>query len=58
MATQAEAIKEILRETLAVAAELGREERARLGRDLTEEEAGRLADMVERQLRTALAMTR
>ena len=55
---QAEAIKEILRETLAVAAELGREERERLGRDLTEEEAGRLADMVERQLRTALAMIR
>lgn len=52
------AIKEILKETIMVAADLGRKERARLGRDLTEAEAQALAAMVQRQLRTALAMAR
>jgi hypothetical protein len=51
-----EAVKEILKEVLAVANETGRAERERLGRNLTDAEARELGIMVERQFRLALAM--
>jgi len=52
------AAKEILLEVLKIAREEGASEEARLGRPLTEAEAGRIAAMIERQLRTALVMAR
>jgi len=56
--TNTEAVKDILQELLKVAREEGAREEARLGRPLTEAEAGRIAAMVERQFQTALAMAR
>ena len=48
----------IIQELLKVANEAGRDEELRLGRKMTEAEAGLLADMVERQFKTALAMSK
>lgn len=58
MTNQEQAAREVLREVLQVAAEEGQRERDRLGRDLTEAETQAVADMVQRQFRTALAMAR
>ena len=49
-----EAMRLALKALVETAAQAGREERARLGRNLTEAEARQLAEMVERQFRTAL----
>jgi F0F1-type ATP synthase delta subunit len=51
-----EAVREILQELLKVAREEGAKEEARLGRALTEAEAGRIAAMIERQFQTALVV--
>ncbi|ANS02929.1 hypothetical protein [uncultured Mediterranean phage uvDeep-CGR0-KM22-C158] len=56
--TNTEAVKDILQELLKVAREEGAREEARLGRPLTEAEAGRIAAMIERQFQTALVMSR
>ena len=56
--TNTEAVKDILQELLKVAREEGAREEARLGRPLTEAEAGRIAAMIERQSQTALVMSR
>ena len=48
----------IIQELLKVASEAGRDEELRLGRKMTEAEAVRLAEMVERQFKTALAMSK
>ena len=53
-----EAVRAILKEAVSIAADEGRREEARLGRALTEAEAERLADMVIRQLKTAVAIAR
>ena len=58
MTSQQEAVKAILEELIAVAVDEGQRERERLGRELTEGEAARLADMIGRQFTAALAMTR
>jgi hypothetical protein len=52
------AAKDILQDLLKVAREEGAREEARLGRPLTKAEAGRIADMIERQFQSALAMSR
>jgi hypothetical protein len=52
----ATAAKAILAELIKVAAQEGKAERKRLGRDLTKAEATNLAFMVERQFKTALAI--
>jgi hypothetical protein len=56
--TTAAAVKEILREAVTIAHEMGVEFRQREGRDPTENEAAAMADMVTRQLRVALAVSR
>lgn len=53
-----DAARSVLHELVLVAAEEGRKERERLGRDLTETEAAALAEIVERQFQIALAMAR
>lgn len=53
---QQQALKEVMTELIKVAAETGTAERERLGRELTEAEAARLAAMIRRSFRTALAM--
>lgn len=58
MGRAAEAARDILRAVVEAAQEAGEEERVRLGRNLTEAEAGTLAAMIERQLRLALAIGR
>ena len=49
---------EIAKEAIKIAREEGDRERSRLGRDLTDGEVSRIADMIERQLKTALVMAR
>ncbi len=56
--TAAQAVKEIIATAMEEAHRIGQEDEARLGRPLTDGEVGRIADMVERQLRTALAVAR
>lgn len=53
----ATAIKDIIKEAVTIAAELGQEFRQREGRDPTETEAAEMAGMVQRQLRIALAVS-
>ena len=52
------AAKAILVELVNIAAEEGKAERQRLGRDLTETEAANLASMIERQFHTALVIAK
>ena len=52
------AAKAILVELVKVAAQEGKAERQRLGRDLTEAEAANLASMIERQFQTALVIAK
>ena len=52
------ATKAILAELVKVAAQEGKAERQRLGRDLTEAEAANLASMIQRQFTTALAIAK
>lgn len=56
--TDLEAMKEVMREVIQVAADLGKAERERLGRDLTEAEAARLAKTVRQQFEVALTMAK
>lgn len=56
--TDSQAAKEIITDLLQVARDEGAREEERLGRPLTEAEAGRLAAMIERQFQAALVMAR
>ena len=56
--TTAEGAKGIILEAIKIAQELAAEDGARLGRPLTDSEVGAIATMVERQLMTALAVSR
>ena len=56
--TAAQAVKELILEAIEAARQIAEEDEARLGRSLTDGEVGRIADMVERQLRTALVLAR
>ena len=58
MSQTGEGTRAMLRAVLEVAAELGREERERLGRDLTEAEAAELAALTMRQFKTALVISK
>ena len=53
-----EGAKEIILEAIKIAQELAAEDEARLGRPLTDAEVGAIATLVERQLMTALAVSR
>ena len=53
-----EATADIIMAVLDEAVRVGMEERERLGRDLTEAEAANLAEMVDRQFKTALSVMR
>ena len=54
----AQAVKEIIATAMEEARRVAREDEERLGRPLTASEQGQIADMVERQLRLALAESR
>ena len=56
--TATQAAKELIATAMAEARRVAQEDEVRLGRSLTDQEVGRIADMVERQLKTALAMSR
>ena len=56
--TVAEGAKGIILEAIKIAQELAAEDEARLGRPLTDSEVGAIATLVERQLMTALAVSR
>ena len=56
--TGAEGAKGIILEAIKIAQELAAEDEARLGRPLTDSEVGAIATLVERQLMTALAISR
>ena len=56
--TGAEGAKGIILEAIKIAQELATEDEARLGRPLTDSEVGAIATLVERQLMTALAISR
>jgi len=56
--TAAEGAKGIILEAIKIAKELAAEDEARLGRPLTDSEAAAIATLVERQLMTALAVSR
>jgi len=53
-----EGAKGIILEAIKIAQELAAEDEARLGRPLTDSEVGAIATLVERQLMTALAVSR
>lgn len=53
-----EALKQTIKAALAVAREEAARQEAALGRRLTNAEAMALAEMVERQLKTALVLSR
>lgn len=56
--TATKAAKEIFAATIDEARRVVEEDEARLRRPLTDAEVGKIADMVVRQLKTALAMSR
>jgi hypothetical protein len=55
---KARAAAEIALAAMESARELAREDEARLGRTLTDAEVGRIVDLVERQLKTALVLVK
>ncbi len=56
--TAVQAVKDIIETAMGEGRRIAQEDEARLGRPLTDGEVGRIADMVQRQLQTALAIAR
>jgi len=55
---QKQAVKSFLHSIIQLAEEEGRKEKEKLGRNLTQEEAKRISDMIMRQAQTAIIMSK